>query len=126
MRKLTESLPGFENVELTGRVYKHALDALSVIREHSIENPIYGKEIAEKVGITEPELRKIVGYFRMKGEPIGSGGKGYFYARNRWELENTLNHLAGRWRKIKAEWEGLIEANGSQDSLFGGEVWRDQ
>jgi hypothetical protein len=60
------------------------------------ETPIPGKRLAEKFSIPDTDLRAIIAYCRLTREPIGSNGRGYWYAMNNEELKSTIQQFAER------------------------------
>ena len=104
---------------------------LEVFRKHiqTIDrlNPVKGAAIAEgmstwcKVNITEPDVRTMVSYLRAaEWMPIGSDNNGYFFARERFELKTTKQHLQGRINQMKAVLDGLEKSirGDTQGSIF--------
>ena len=83
--------------------------------ETTIDKPIPSEDLEPRIGLTGKssgvKLRALVSYMRAHLHlPIGSGDKGYFWARNRQELESTKQHLAQRTSKMHAVIAGLEQA----------------
>lgn len=56
------------------------------------------------------QIRRMVNELRCLGVPICSCSQGYFYSTNPPDIRETINHLAGRARKIKAALDGMENA----------------
>lgn len=56
------------------------------------------------------EIRRMVNELRCSGVPICSCGQGYFYSTNSSDIQETINHLAGRINKIKVACDGMENA----------------
>jgi len=89
-----------------------------MIRKHTAEAPILSKDLERIYRITGPQVRQIVRYYRLQRNPIGSGPKGYYYARTRAELEPALNNLRSRSYIMLAEVKVLEQCFSGQQSLF--------
>lgn len=76
-------------------------EILAKIKLHTKENPIYSVQIEKYFDISGIQLREIIHELRLEGYPIGSGNDGYFYARDKSELIDTINNLLGREIKIR-------------------------
>lgn len=74
---------------------RHAI-IIDAIKRFTIDDPIKSYEIEVTYSIGGPAVRKIVRYYRLLGQPIGSGSKGYYLARNKEEYDLTLAHLRER------------------------------
>lgn len=83
--------------------------------ETSKQHPIISEKLEPRIGLhgksAGAQFRDIVSYMRaVMHLPIGSGGEGYFWARNREELESTKEHLKQRGTKIWEVVSGLEKA----------------
>ena len=102
------TLPGYEDKPVvSARALELSSNVLNTIKEHGIDNPILSTHLERIHELTGPEIRYIVSNARLRGEPIGSGEKGYFYARRSEELDQTIAHLRGREFKISIVRERL-------------------
>ncbi len=114
------NLPSYEDkVKVSPRVREVAGQVIHLLREnHPIHSPIVAPDLCEILHINQVTLRKAVGHVRTWScgdpQPIASGGSGYFWARSRFELENTIGHLTGRFLILGDEIKGL-------ESLFPGQ-----
>jgi biotin operon repressor len=79
---------------------------LKGIKKYNINYPISSKKIEAGLKIKGTKVRAIVRYLRRQGYPIGSNERGYFYARNHFEMEETITHIEQR---IKSMQETLKE-----------------
>lgn len=82
---------------------------------------ITGTKLANTIGLRQREsgkegadMRAVINALRRKGYPVCANGKGYYYPRDRQEIEEYMGSLAGR---IKKETEAL---DGMQTAL---QVW---
>jgi biotin operon repressor len=81
---------------------------LSVIKERNSANPVTGKTIAYKCGLTsDVSVRRAVNQLRQEGEAICSNGDGYFYAANNAELQDTIVELESRVSSVNNAIVGL-------------------
>jgi hypothetical protein len=93
---------------------------LGVIKERGFENPIKSRAIEVEFCLAGATVREIIHYLRTKRrEPIGSKN-GYFYAKSMSELQNTINDLRSRQRKIRDAELGLCASFQPQEqtSMF--------
>lgn len=72
-------------------------------------NAVFSKELERLFHCKGTEIRRMVNELRIKGVPICSCSRGYYYAENRSDIEETIAHLDGRVSKIKAAQDGLRE-----------------
>ena len=89
-------LTTFPNSNHQPAVDAHAATVLRGLRARDQDNPITGKQIGAALSIAGPAVRAIVHYLREQGHPIGSSGRGYWYAGSPTELAPTLTHLEQR------------------------------
>lgn len=80
------------------------------------ENAIKSYEIEKYFHISCSTVREVINSLRVKGFPICSGGKGYFFAENEIDLRRTIAHLNGRKSSIENAILGLLQAQ----NYFGG------
>ena len=88
----------------------HAPTVLRGLRARDQDTPVTAREITEALEIPGPAVRAIVHHLREQGHPIGSSGKGYWYARKPGELGATIDHLEQRIRSMAAAANGLRKA----------------
>lgn len=88
------------------------LTVLSYLTRHASgpHNAKLASTIQVAIGIRPAVLRDIVNTLRCEGYPIGSGQRGYFYARSYSELQPTIDHLNSRRSHIEDAIEGLERA----------------
>ena len=60
------------------------------------KQPIRGSTIASAFGVSGVRVRNMVNSARCKGDPICSNGNGYYIARDKSEIENTIASMKGR------------------------------
>jgi len=72
-------------------------------------NPITSRVICNYFGCSSADLRKNVNLARNNGYGICSSVKGYYYATNKEDINETINQLRSRIAKIKEAISGLEE-----------------
>lgn len=87
---------------------------LEVIEIRKSDNPVTGKDIANVVGLKKratgvdgADLRSIVNALRVKGYPVCASGKGYFWPRDRVELEAFTDSFQGRINDQQEACDGM-------------------
>lgn len=70
-------------------------------------NAVSSKELEEVFGICGAELRATVNKLRREGVAICSCLRGYYYAANKKDIEDTLNHLERRAKSILDAKDGM-------------------
>ena len=88
---------------------KHAKAVGNMVRRATHENPIRSSTIERSLKIPGCAVRQAVHHLRTKGFPIGSEGKGYFWAYSGQELALTIKHGEQRIRSI-SEWVEAVSA----------------
>lgn len=88
---LIETIPNFLK-SMVGHSYDSPVKA-SVIEE-GLTKMIQTRYPDKKV--SDSQVRQIVRYLRRAGYPIGSGPKGYFWAKDEEEWKRGLNNLRSR------------------------------
>ena len=88
----------------------HAPTVLLGLQARSVDNPVTARQITAALSISGPAVRAIVNHLREQGHPIGSGGKGYWYASAPNELGTTITHLEQRIRSMERAARGLRKA----------------
>lgn len=68
---------------------------------------ISGAALAQAMGISGNELRRLINILRREGVPIASGSRGYYYAVNAGEVYTSINSLKKMECGIKAAIAGL-------------------
>ena len=92
--KIDEEIKAFKKTTLYHQKYDSLINMLRV-RPHD-SRLVMSTELEKVFKLSGPQVRDIVKAARRLGIPIGSCGRGYFYARNAEELFNTLHHLQER------------------------------
>ena len=70
---------------------------LKLLEMNSFEHlPIKSWKLQQMFNITDIVVRQAVGKLRDDGHPIGSGKKGFWYARNAIELQSTIDSITDR------------------------------
>ena len=90
--------------------YNQSGDVLLYLRDKhtGAENFVPSAVVEHTFGISGASLRQIVNRLRSNGQPVCSDGNGYFYAKNRDEINNTVTQLLRRTRKITDAAQGLV------------------
>lgn len=88
--------------------------ALEILKQHSKKYPITAKYLAGQLemkqqlkGQEQANVRSIIHALRVKGFPICSSTRGYWYAENSFELSEYIVKLEGRISKIQQTVDGL-------------------
>jgi biotin operon repressor len=94
---------------MAGR-YKQSEDILSYLRNRhtGAENFVPIIVIESVFGISGVTVRWIVNKLRCDGQPVCSDANGYFYAKNRNEINSTVTQLLSRTKKINDAARGLV------------------
>ena len=90
--------------------YNQAEDILSYLRSNHIgaESCVQSCVIERAFGINGATVRQIVNKLRCDGQPICSDVNGYYFAKNRNEINNTITQLLSRTKKINDAAQGLV------------------
>lgn len=70
-----------------------------IIKKATILNPVRSRVIETELKIGGQTVRDYIGEMRNRKMPVGSGTSGYWWARDKAELESTIGHLESRIRK---------------------------
>ena len=70
-------------------------------------NVVTGKTLSSYFGTTPMGIRILVNKARYNGYAICSCKRGYYYAENKTDIQETINQLNGRISKIKDAISGL-------------------
>ena len=91
--------------------------------------PLTSNELTSVYAISDVVVRQAIGKLRDDGEPIASGARGFFFAKNAEELEATIadynSRIAAmsiRKNALKKTQERLRFAEPRQKSLFKNEI----
>lgn len=71
------------------------------------EKAITSKELERTFKCRSVDIREMVNQLRCNAVPICSCTRGYFYAENNFDVEDTIIHLNGRIKRIKDARDGL-------------------
>jgi hypothetical protein len=71
------------------------------------ENAIKSKALESIFNCKGKEIRHMVNELRCLGVPICSCSHGYFYSTDAAEIQETMDHLAGRASRIQAAHDGM-------------------
>ncbi|MCK9568882.1 hypothetical protein M0R72_08075 [Candidatus Pacearchaeota archaeon] len=112
------NLSGFErvNTELSFEDRYRIVNLTMILKtETSKEHPIISEKLEPLIGLhgksSGAQFRDLVSYMRaIMHLPVGSGGEGYFWAKNRGELESTKEHIKQRGTKLWEVLAGLDKA----------------
>jgi hypothetical protein len=93
-------LKGFENHTSHGNTIETELPAVrQIIQEARKDNPIKSPEIERRLRLCGPQVRACVHELRLRGEPVCSSSKGYFWGTPD-EVMETVTHLEQRIRSL--------------------------
>lgn len=92
------ALPGFEDIPgLSQKVIDQSMNCLRWLQtQTSEENPCCARKFQRAYGFRPAQFAALISYLRMQGYPIGSNGKGYFWASIASELSETIAHMKSR------------------------------
>ncbi len=82
--------------------------------------------IERKLNLTGSEVRAIIAHLRLQGHPVGSDGRGYFWAVSPRDLQATIDHFAGREEKLAEVRHALMRTQaelGQGDFYLDGDVY---
>lgn len=95
---------------------------LKCIYQHSNQNPITGKEIANLIGLVPrdtgkegADMRSVINALRSKGYPICASGEGYWYPRNKADLDEFVQSFQGR---IDSQQKALMGIRAGVDKII--------
>ena len=90
--------------------YDASDDVLMFLRGKHIgtENAVTSAKIEQIFDVCGVEVRQIVNKLRCDGQPVCSNVNGYFYAKNREEINDTIQQLLSRTKKISDAAQGLV------------------
>lgn len=75
--------------------YKDVL--LTVIKQYSIDNPIIGTPLADKIGLPYVSMRELAARLTCEGFHIGTDpGRGFYWVRTAAEMQPKIDHLRSR------------------------------
>jgi transcriptional regulator of NAD metabolism len=78
------------------------------IKDHTADKPIYSYQLEEKYHVSGVVIRDAIHHMRTtENIPICSGSKGYFYPRDKAEVQRTINHLRSRAKRNREAAEGI-------------------
>ena len=83
-------------------------------------HPICGSAIAAAFCVSSVEVRRLVNAARTNGDPICSSGRGYYIAKDKDEIQKTIESLQGRIAGMSNAVSGLQQymEGALYDSLF--------
>jgi hypothetical protein len=90
--------------------YNVGEDILTYLRNHhtGAKNAAPSAVIEHVFCLTGPVVRQMVNKLRCDGRPVCSDANGYFYARTRDEVNDTITRLLSRTKKINDAAQGLV------------------
>lgn len=91
--------------------------ALEILRARTSKNPITGKEVANQIGLKPrttgkegADMRSVINALRVKGYPICATGSGYWWPKDRIELDGYIASFQGRIDDQQRACDGLKES----------------
>ena len=91
-----------------------ALELISIQRKGS---EVTGRNVANAIGLRHREsgkegadMRAVINALRRKGYPICANGKGYYYPKDRAEIQEYMESLSGRIQKAQEALDGMKAA----------------
>ena len=90
--------------------YKIGDDILTYLRNSHIgaDSFVPSAKLENAFGIGSAAVRRIINKLRCNGQPVCSDANGYFYAKTRDEINNTIMQLLKRTEKINDAAQGLV------------------
>lgn len=82
------------------------------------ERSVSSAAIEHDFDINGRVVRQIINKLRCEGQPVCSDANGYYYAKNKDEIDGTITQLLSRTKKINAAARGLVRSH----QIFGGEM----
>lgn len=76
------------------------IDNLILEKIMSCDKPVTSKQIEHSLGISGMDVRAAVNRLRRKGQPVGSGEKGYFICKTTGDVDRVINQLSSRVQGI--------------------------
>lgn len=119
------TLPGFSgDAELGQTAQRHLAKFVERLRLRTAGNPVLSAEVERGLKISGVTVRAMVSHLRVQRQPVASSGKGYFWARSRVELQETIDHLKARVTRMNRVISALEQcfANDNQLSLTSEDV----
>jgi len=104
------TLPGYKIDGLTQRAIDAKDAFIRGLVAHGPDYPVKSKKIEDALHLTGPEIRALVSYLRVQGEPIGSDNRGYYWCRDAADLEKTKQHIQARIQRLQHVNIGLATA----------------
>lgn len=102
------SLPGFEGEEGLSLKAQRLLPKFTErLMLRTADNPVLSRTIELGMRIGGVTVREMVSHLRVEGNPVGSSGKGYFWASKPEELQETVDHLRARITRMEHVMSGL-------------------
>jgi hypothetical protein len=123
-----KSMTGFEKVNQEIEDFKKSSfyplkynDVIDILKNRpELRRLVLSSELERTLNLRGTSIRTIIKNARRLGEPIGSCGDGYFYARNYKEIESTIHHLAERRDSLTFTLKALLKTypDAAQGKLF--------
>ena len=91
-----------------------------MMKEHTgKDNAITSRELEAIFHCKGTKIRETVNELRCRGTPICSCGTGYYYSEAAEDIHETIAHLNGRVKKMKAAEDGMkqiLNKKGKEDA----------
>jgi len=82
----------------------------SIMYSRRLENPIYSAEIEKRFNVNGSVVRDTIRELRREGFPIANSKKGYYLARDKDELADTIEDLKCRSMSMLVTIKALEQA----------------
>lgn len=91
-------------------------DIVEYLQEHHTDeaNAIKSRNLCVLFNLTDKQVRNVVSNIRREGEPVCSSSYGYWYSKDREDIEKTIHRLAAQVHNMN------ISIRGLRKSLRGG------
>ena len=98
-------------IKMTKKAQKKIWDVIEYLKTRNIKNKTTSKSLELEFCLSGAEIRSIVHYGRsVLHLPICSDSNGYFYARNKYQMEHTIRQMRSRIKFINDAVCGMEKA----------------
>ena len=94
-------------MSITPKIYACKDVLIMLIRQHSIDHPIKGPDLAKEVHLSYATMRELAALLTCEGWPIGADtARGYYWAKNPEDMDPKIHQLNSRIIGIAKHWRG--------------------